>query len=955
MNENLYEQLFEQSVDGILLVRGSSIFRVNRSFSMLLGIEESELLGKDPRSLIHPEDRDIATQRMSDIASSPSETSSQTYRVIHRDGHILWIEATSRMIPWCGQPVIQSIVRDVTDRVHALRRLQEKEGYLRLLIEHAAEAILTTDPEGTITEWNPATEELIGIPKAAVLGKSLIQLAEELIRPSSDQGSCPSIASELLSSFFAGSDASQLEAQHTFDIVRPDRKRRIVRAYAFPIPTAKGRTLCAFLSDVTEAQRAEEALRSSEARYRSLFDSIPIGLYRTAPDGTIQDVNPALVAMLGYPDRDTLLSVRVEDSYAQATARRAWCERIEREGTINGSEAIWKKHDGTPLWIEEFARAVRDEHGAVVRYEGSAQDISGRKRIEAELRREKTLFEQLLSHAPEAIVLCSHDSVIHRINPEFERLFGYSQDEAKGRSVDELLAPSDPKFENEASSITYQVAHGTSIAVETVRQRKDGSLVEVSILGQPIRMKSSQIGVYGIYRDITDRKTIERTLEREKAYFEQLFAGAPEAFVLCDNDLRIVRINATFSSLFGYSEDDAMGKNLDDLLASGSKEIIEEASEMTEDIAKGRSASRESVRLRSDGTPCDVSILAQPIFIDGTQVGVYGIYRDITVRKQAERALANAQEKLEKLHDAAVVMEQASTESSVYDHTIDAANRILGFGHCALDIREGDTLTTVAASEEAPPARWRTVLLSDAGIAGRALSEGKPILMDPPSRSEIVEDIDHHIQCLITVPMGDLGVFQAASSKLHTFSKDDIRFVRILLGHCVEALARIRLQNKLHDQAMRDPLTGVFNRRHFNTIIDSEVRRAKRYEHGIGLLMIDANRFKHINDHYGHHVGDEVLRTIARALVASVRETDFIVRYGGDEFLIALTKSEDDPDRVADRIRTAIEAAEIKIDGQRVPISVSVGTACWDPTSGTSVEDALARADERMYQDKRER
>ena len=155
------------------------------------------------------------------------------------------------------------------------------------------------------------------------------------------------------------------------------------------------------------------------------------------------------------------------------------------------------------------------------------------------------------------------------------------------------------------------------------------------------------------------------------------------------------------------------------------------------------------------------------------------------------------------------------------------------------------------------------------------------------------------------------------------------------------------------EQATRDPLTGLFIRRYFNEVIEQETLRATRYDHPIGLLMIDVNRFKEINDTLGHQAGDAVLWEIARVLQGCVRETDLIIRYGGDEFLVVLTETGEEADRAADRIRTAVRESDGLQRISSFPITVSVGTTAWQPDSGLSVELALARADSRMYADKR--
>ena len=149
--------------------------------------------------------------------------------------------------------------------------------------------------------------------------------------------------------------------------------------------------------------------------------------------------------------------------------------------------------------------------------------------------------------------------------------------------------------------------------------------------------------------------------------------------------------------------------------------------------------------------------------------------------------------------------------------------------------------------------------------------------------------------------------------------------------------------------------TGVFNRHYFNELIAQEVLRATRYDHPIGLLMIDVDRFKEINDRYGHRTGDMALREIAAVLKLTVRATDLIVRYGGDEFLVVLTETGEDAEQAAIRVREAVTRSAKLRQISGFDITVSIGSIFWHPDAGTPIEDALAPADSHMYKDKRGR
>ncbi len=150
-------------------------------------------------------------------------------------------------------------------------------------------------------------------------------------------------------------------------------------------------------------------------------------------------------------------------------------------------------------------------------------------------------------------------------------------------------------------------------------------------------------------------------------------------------------------------------------------------------------------------------------------------------------------------------------------------------------------------------------------------------------------------------------------------------------------------------------MTGVYNRRYFTELIERERERSKRYGRTIGFLMIDVDRFKSINDTYGHQTGDRVLQEVARFLVGQVRSAEIVVRYGGDEFLIVMTECGDKTRVVEQRIKEMSARWNEACKAFDFPVTLSIGAACWEPGSSEPVEAVLARADTEMYKDKRSR
>jgi len=384
------------------------------------------------------------------------------------------------------------------------------------------------------------------------------------------------------------------------------------------------------------AERTSE-LRVSEKRYRTLFDGVPVGLYRTTPSGKFLDVNQAMVQMLAYPDRESLLEVSTTTFYVDPKEQTGWRALMEREGVVRDYETRGRRFDGSYAWFSDSARAVKDEQGRVRYYEGSLEDISERKKLEEEIRRQKEYYEALFVNSPVAIVTVDRDGKVVSWNPAAENLFGYTQDEAVGRYADDLVANHD-SIRTEALMYTDQVLESglERLRVTTKRTRKDGSFVDVEVLGLPIIVAGKEIGYIAMYHDISERKRYEEEISRQKEYFEALFVNSPVAIVTADLKGKIVSWNPAAERLFGYSSEEVIDENLDDIVAKDDS-IREEAEGYTREVIEVGRVQATTKRTRKDGDLLDVELLALPVIVAGEKIGFISIYVNISDLQEARR------------------------------------------------------------------------------------------------------------------------------------------------------------------------------------------------------------------------------------------------------------------------------------------------------------------------------
>jgi two-component system, cell cycle response regulator len=158
--------------------------------------------------------------------------------------------------------------------------------------------------------------------------------------------------------------------------------------------------------------------------------------------------------------------------------------------------------------------------------------------------------------------------------------------------------------------------------------------------------------------------------------------------------------------------------------------------------------------------------------------------------------------------------------------------------------------------------------------------------------------------------------------------------------------------DRLHQLAITDPLTGLYNRRHYMELMETELDRSRRHQNLLSILMVDVDHFKAINDTHGHQVGDKVLEAIASALQDSLRRHDVIARCGGEEFVVMLPQTgRVEAAAVGEKLRERIGALDLP-EADHVPLSVSVGVACYPDQGVDAVDDLLKYADQALYRAK---
>ena len=335
---------------------------------------------EDAVTRIHPEDRSRVEEAIRKVIAGEAEYAQQ-YRLVWPDGTICWIDAHG-VIVRNGSVHMLGIGVDITDLKKTQQSLQEGEEKYLLLLNSTADGIYGLDLKGNCTFCNPACLRLLGYKDPNdLLGRNMHDLMHHT---RADGTPYPKQECEIYTAVREG------KGHHSADEVlwRADGTCFPAEYSSYPMYKA-GELVGAVVTflDISQRKRAEQELRRSEEKYRELFENSTYGIYRSKPDGTLLDVNPAFVTMLGYNSKEELLARNLNcDIYEDPAARKSILASYGPSGRMDGTEVNWKRKDGKIFPVRLSAGGIRGEDGAFTHFEVIVENITERRNLEAQFR-----------------------------------------------------------------------------------------------------------------------------------------------------------------------------------------------------------------------------------------------------------------------------------------------------------------------------------------------------------------------------------------------------------------------------------------------------------------------------------------------------------------------------------------------------------------------------------------
>ncbi|MBX6312714.1 MAG: PAS domain S-box protein [Isosphaeraceae bacterium] len=387
--------LVERSLDAIALIeRDGIVSYVSPPIVRVLGYTPEEFIGLGPFEAVHPDDRDEAKRRFAELLQEPGSTQTAVNRVRHKDGSWRWIETVStNQLDQSGTGAVIANLRDVTDQTRAEEAVREAEEKFRFIVESATEfAIFTTDLAGRVESWNPGASRILGYEEEEVLGQD----CRIFFAPEDNAGD--QVGREMRNSLTRGHGND--ERWH----LRKGGRRFWASGLMMPLRDDEGnvRGYLKILRDMTREKRAEEALRESEARFRSMADSAPVMIWMADVQGRRTYFNKPWLDFTGRTPAEDLPAAWLDSVHPDDRERctAAFGAAFEDRTSVDVEYRL-RRSDGEYRWVFDRASPLFSHEGELTGYIGSGIDITDRKHAEEALKdadRRKNEFLAMLAH-----------------------------------------------------------------------------------------------------------------------------------------------------------------------------------------------------------------------------------------------------------------------------------------------------------------------------------------------------------------------------------------------------------------------------------------------------------------------------------------------------------------------------------------------------------------------------
>jgi len=547
------------------------------------------------------------------------------------------------------------------------------------LFENAGDAIYILDTRGNLVAVNHKAEEITGFKREDFIGESFRKTISAKDLPKAVKGFL-----EVL-----GGKSIKLELE-------------LKTATGKPVPTeltstplvVKGKIVGIFgiIREITEQVLTEKKLQATNRRLETILETAMEGITLVDSMENLTFVNRAFAEMLGYKESE-LLGVNLRKIVDEDTFGKLEKQTEARmKGRATRYTLILRCKNGEPRYVQVSAAPLWNDDGSFVGSIGIVLDVTEQKRAEKLILESQQKFRGFFIGNPEATVYVDPRFHVLDVNPRFEEFFGYSLDEIKGKYINDVVVPKNLK--DEAATLDKKAEKGY-VYHDTVRERKDGSLVQVSISAAPIIVENQLIGYVGIYKDISIQKKAEERIRESEERHRSLVESTGTSIATTDWRGRFTFVNDALCNTVGYSKNELIGKPFVDFIHPDDKKRI-----LSIFLGAFRHPSlKPKIEFRAIHKSGNIIHMhSSPTILKYRNkiVGFNAIITDITKLKEAEIALRSSEEKFRNIFEGA-------NDAIVYG---DSTGRVLGIN------RKGEEVAGVKREEIVGKHFWKLGIIS---------------------------------------------------------------------------------------------------------------------------------------------------------------------------------------------------------------------------------------------------
>ncbi|MFW5790036.1 MAG: HD domain-containing phosphohydrolase [Bacillota bacterium] len=471
---------------------------------------------------------------------------------------------------------------------------------------------------------------------------------------------------------------------------------------------------------------------------------------------------------------------------------------------------------------------------------------------------------------------------------------------------------------------------GRKLIVEQSLTDQYGKKHILKIKRQPVFDYEGKIkGVFCLGDDITEKRKAEKNLYEREELFQSIIATIPDILIFLDDQGRYLKIwTGQNENLYDVRER-LLGKKIYEVLPEKqAKLIMRNLNEALEDV---------EIKVFE----YELEVLGGNKWFEARMIAAGSDRVVMVVRDISDRVLAY--NKIEELHNVAIKLASANNEEKVYKLTVEAAEKILEFDVCTLDLVEDDMFKVKMTSTGVP--EGGSVSGPVEGIGGKVYKNQESHITNDVREEELANPVKSEYRSAITVPIEKYGIFQVISVEVGNFDENDLKLTELLVSHTATAIKRLRAEKEIRYLGFHDKLTGLYNR----LFVEEELRRLdSERQLPLSIIAGDVNSLKLVNDAFGHKAGDKLLMNVAEILKKSCRKEDIIGRFGGDEFTIILPNtSNKEGEKILSRIKDNCK----KQDDTIIPVSIALGLATKN-NENEDINELLKNADTNMYENK---